>query len=105
MANGISGWIRRLFKRERPAQWNWNVEGSQFSKDQSLFAPRVTLPQISEPVAPRDRPDGKVVLGFRDGTQVALDESHPLVKDFINAADRMTRPARWKKLFGTKVGL
>jgi hypothetical protein len=48
---------------------------------------------------------GRVVLGFKDGSELVLQDTNPLVGEFVRAADRMMRPAGWRKLFGPKVGL
>jgi hypothetical protein len=39
-----------------------------------------------------------VILGFQDGTEVPIPDTDPVVKEFVKAADRMMRPARWKRL-------
>ena len=50
-------------------------------------------------------PKGKVVIGFADESMIALEDDDPLTAEFVRAADRMMRPARWRRLITPRVGI
>ncbi|MCA1838832.1 MAG: hypothetical protein ABR507_02075 [Actinomycetota bacterium] len=125
--------FKRLFRpTKREPGWNWDIKPQD--QPVSVAAPSITsamVPSLSDVVVSKNRPlavsepqdvaqaaqtaqlsdipAGKVVLGFVDGSHYVVQEIDPrlgpFVAEFVKAADRMMRPARWRKLFGPKVGL
>lgn len=91
---GFRHWVGRVLGRRQRGGWTWEFQPIQTpGAAADAPKPRVTYPDEREAGA-----GAKVVLGFQDGTEFLIPDSDPVVKEFVRAADRMMRPARWKRL-------